>query len=703
MRVQFLRTALPFFLTLTALAGCQTAPKFLTVSGRDPRFAPLRSIKGRVLWPDSLDRRSESYRGTPLSGVEVACYRLGRRLELFPETITNERGEFSLDKLGLYLGERFSLVVSRNGRRYVLVRVRRVPVGQRGGSRMDRIDRSERFNVIDSTRPISGVYDLSCFRVLAKRVERARPPGTHRSDEAKALLLARRKKGKQPKELVGRFADKTWSGVELYALPIVLKGKSGWSDSGAAPDWPEPGVGSPFDLLLDNLSPSLKGSLAARLEQTYFLDPKLESWDDGAIARTGLRRCDLLSLADGAPMSIPSGGTYAQRRMTATRIPALVAPAPELPELEGRTIVLSPGHGFFLRPKAARPARPRDWLSPRTFIDRKSQGSLVGPGILEDDISSQVARLLLPMLEANGAEVIALRELRDMTREGIVHDADFGFKEAPEEGPRDLPRLWEQSAKYYVAATWPELLGTPKAPLPWGLRAPVKAPHPADRSLDDNGKSVRLRVEALRAIAAEGSVDAFVAIHSNATGGAPVQSKARGSVGFYLDVASSPGRIKRLKGGAVRFEDNINQSGERLSKELIDALSEIAGTKNRGIVGLSRHGKGISVLRDTWPHDYLVPKDNRRNKTARFIRVGEAPKGSKRALMAPYKLGAKTKGWYRAPFPQKIPVSLVELAFHDNRDDAQLLEQGWFQRRLAEGIARGLARFFKAQEEDESD
>jgi hypothetical protein len=661
----------------TLCAACRSAPDKPVRVARDARSASLRVIEGRVFWPDSLDRTTPGYRGTPLGGLEVGCYRLGDRMRLFATVPTDAEGRFRLEGLVLHTGDRFALVASYRDRRFCLGEVRRVKVAQRGGPDLASWDRSEWFNIFDTTSPHGGFYKSHAFRIKARGVEGVT---WLRYNEATG------KKERAPARSIGAIAKKTLGGVELFALPLVPRGERHWSD-GAAPEIQVKGAKDrALDVLVRSLPATLEEGLARRLDETYLLSPRLRSWSQGALARTGLRRCDLTTLADGMPFELPAGGTFADRRLEGTRGRLLDGEeAVEGSPLEGRRIALSPGHGFFIR--AGRSGlEPAHWVSPRSFVSRSRFSKLTRPGILEDDLSVGVGRELLAMLEARGAEVVSFRELRDMTREGVSHPSDGRFEPWSGDASADLPRLWEQSAKYYAGRVFPEQVARWTDARSPGSKEALPAMHPADRRVDDNSKSLRARVRLFRDLAERDAVDCLVALHTNARGSGAPQSARRGPLALYLDVDA-----EATPEGATRREGN--RLGVALGEALLAGLTERAWTSSDRLLSMKALGRGVAMLRDTYPYAYRVPEDNSKNRSALFERRRAGGEESFTSRVAGA-VEAEDQGWFLNPFPKALGVSLIELGYHDHPEDVALLQHRWYHRALARGLVAGLERYF---------
>ncbi|MDF1665644.1 MAG: N-acetylmuramoyl-L-alanine amidase [Planctomycetota bacterium] len=684
-----------FFLIagLLALTACQShQKKNQPPPKRDPRYSVLKTVQGQLFWPDSFDRKSKDYLGTPLAGFDLTIHRLGKDPKTFPSTKTDAEGKFSFDNLHIYNGETLSFVTSYQGRRYCLVRVMRVPIGQRAGSSMDKIDREELFTVVDTRLPIRGEKDYMEF--LAKKGLLASPE--------KMLFDFRFKNGRPVGgENIKPFSTgtydywaKDWKDVKLFALPLVPQGKTEWGDDQAS-HIQQNNLG--LDILIDKIPAAFSESKALhkRLDQTFYLDLKVRSLTQGAIKRQGLRRCDLWSLADSAPISIKKEGRLADRKLNGQRWGFGRVDLPDWAKksasLKGRSIVISPGHGFYLSAKnAASDVDAKNWISPRRFMSRKEHPALEIPGYIEGDGAIFISRYLVMLLDKMDVKSKSLREVRDLTKEGLGHRADFIFDRFNKKADKNLPRFWEQNSKYYMAGGWPELLGRKGDPRSIGRRGSTRAYHGSDSRLTDNAKGLRARVELLRYFAKQNNADAFVSIHSNATGNKASQSSRRGSLSLYLDVAENS------NGGA-----NANKGGESLAHLLLDELSQHAGTKKGRAISMRQLGRGLAVLRDTFPYYYQVPPSNSANKTSRFLRsMNPPPNFTDRELIAG-KIQNNSNGWYLNPFPKKVPATLIEVGYHDSVEDLALLQQRWFQRRLAEGLLKGLIKYFAEQDAQE--
>lgn len=689
MTVSPLRFSL-FFIGLLTLTACHSQQKKNPPPPkRDPRYSVLRTVQGQLFWPDSFDRTSKDYHGTPLAGFDITVHRLGKDPKTYPSVKTDEQGRFAFDGLHIYNGETLSFVASYQGRRYCLVRVIRVAVGQRGGSRMDKLDRSELFQVVDTRLPIRGEKDYMEF--LAKKGLLASPE--------KMLFDFRFKNGRPVGgENIKPFTTgtydywaKDWKDVKLYALPLVPEGKDDWGDDEAS-RITQNNLG--LDVLIDKLPEPMseEKALHKRLDHTFYLDLKVRGLKQGALKRQGLRRCDLWSLSDSAPISIKKEGRLADRKLEGQRWGFGRVDLPDWAKkataLKGRSIVISPGHGFYLSPKtSASDLDPKNWISPRRFMSREEHPALKIPGYIEGDGATFISRFLVMLLDKMDVKSKSLREVRDLTKEGLGHSADFRFDRFEKTANKDLPRFWEQSSKYYLAGDWPELLGRKDDPRAIGRRGSTRAYHGSDARLTDNSKGLRARVELLRTFAKQDNADAFVSIHSNATGNKASQTRRRGSLSLYLDVAETS------SGGP-----NANWGGEKLANHVLDEVCDYAGTKKGRALSMRQLGRGLSVLRDTFPYYYKVPSPNSSNKTSRFPRSLNPPTDfSGRELIAG-KIQNDSKGWYLNPFPKKVPATLLEVAYHDSVDDLALLQHRWFQRRLAEGILRGLIKFFEEQD-----
>jgi MYXO-CTERM domain-containing protein len=141
-------------------------------------------------------------------------------------------------------------------------------------------------------------------------------------------------------------------------------------------------------------------------------------------ARPGLRRFDLLVAHPGRPLAPPPRS--ARRAGAAPRPRRAIVPDPARhpfgQALAGRTIAISPGHGWIYYDNLGRFSTQRGRV--------RWDGCGTCRGIVEDfETHEIVVDYLLPLLEGAGARVILVRERDHAAFGGIVDDADPGYSE----------------------------------------------------------------------------------------------------------------------------------------------------------------------------------------------------------------------------------------------------------------------------------
>ncbi|HEU0301927.1 MAG TPA: N-acetylmuramoyl-L-alanine amidase, partial [Longimicrobium sp.] len=152
---------------------------------------------------------------------------------------------------------------------------------------------------------------------------------------------------------------------------------------------------------------------------------------------------------------------------------------------------------------------------------------------------------------------------------------------------------------------------------------------------------------AVAAAAAANPIDAFLAIHTNAANGA-----ARGVSAFYLDVRTvHPGGVEH------------NDLGRDYATALRDTIRDRCHIQQRAVGTVTTLG-GNADLQNTYDH----------------FRAGGGGADPRAAAPA-------APAWDHVVFPRRVPAALVEVAFHDNAEDAALLSRAWFRRLAGEAMA----------------
>jgi hypothetical protein len=388
------------------------------------------------------------------------------------------------------------------------------------------------------------------------------------------------------------------------------------------------------------------------LEKTFIVSPQIPSAHLPRVEDAHWR-FDAITLADFALISIPAPpplgqAVAANRELNSTWVPVLRPALPRLTGLSaGRHLFLAPGHGFFADPPNT--ANLANWFSCRGGYNAQA-------GEDENDayMAAEVHRIAL----RQGMTVTSVRETLDFTRPGVVHTANNTFN--PSANPNFL-RLWQQNPVYFLgplendqiaagtlAAANAVVIGTVRGTI-------ANPPHDPDceaRVKNVHGAAARTQM-ANRLAGGADPIDIFLAIHTNALAG-----NSRGVTAIFLDV-----NVSTINNAEA------NRIGQEFATSLRDQLVAQCHLSRRDVLSLRTNGNPIGDLQNSF--DYW--SQNIGGPTALRPRVRNAPP-------AP-------AGWQHKTFPSTIPAALVEVAFHDNAEDAALLSRSWFRRKAGEAMS----------------
>jgi hypothetical protein len=402
----------------------------------------------------------------------------------------------------------------------------------------------------------------------------------------------------------------------------------------------------------------------AALERTLLTHPLLRATD---LNNRDWRwwRADAVSAADFARINLGAAQTFASRTLLEEFVPVLVPPVPRLLALfENRHAHISPGHGVYCDP----PELAAGAYRVRTFRGDWAGNDSVHPTVVEnwggeDENVAAMAMHLRRITDANGLSTLISRESLDPTRLGIVQIGGAFAEVDPILHP-DYPRLWQQSAYYWIAADWDA------AP----VGATIVRGHATTSVAADsvNGAAVNARMTLLRRDVgmAGRPVDAFLPIHTNAAANPNGQliPARRGLDVMYLDIRPAPGPPD--PGGPGYAE--ANTLGQDAAQRLADGVaSEVRIPSNGAVTYWSVRGNITIELTDTAHHW-------RDGQGARDQRSAVAGAGLVEVTFPP-----------GAPRPD-VPIGFVELGFHSNPEEAACLAQEWFRHAGAVGMAEGL-------------
>jgi hypothetical protein len=381
------------------------------------------------------------------------------------------------------------------------------------------------------------------------------------------------------------------------------------------------------------------------LECTLFTHPSLTS------ARIhnpnwGWWRADAVSAADFARIDQQANAVFANRRLAEEFVPVLAGPVPRLLGLfERRHLHVSPGHGVFASPAASRNYR----------TDR---GGWVGYGPAienwggESENSVGIGAHLRRIAALNRIRVTVSRET-DPTVPGLEQRAGGVFAPVDPAVPANHahPRLWQQSAYYWLAAVYDA------APGPLG---PLVLGNPANNTYAE-GINRRVTLFEHQASDPNQPVDVFVALHTNASA-----ANVRGFLALYLDVRPLP------NDPAPDHPDYAehNLEAQAFAGRLTADIAAEVEFRNRGVVSYFANGNPVRELAYTLTH-------HRNGSAVQGIRANANP-----GNVLPQHIVFPTPGG------RTIPVGYVEFGFHSNADDAAALAQSWCRLALAIGVAR---------------
>jgi hypothetical protein len=376
-------------------------------------------------------------------------------------------------------------------------------------------------------------------------------------------------------------------------------------------------------------------------------------------------RADAVSAADFARINLGAAQTFASRTLLEEFVPVLVPPVPRLLALfENRHAHISPGHGVYCDP----PEQVAGAYRVRTFRGDWAGNDSVHPTVVEnwggeDENVAAMAMHLRRITDANGLSTLISRESLNPTLLGIVQDLGVFDTVDPVLHP-DYPRLWQQSAYYWIGAVWDA------AP----VGATIVRGHATTSAAADsvNAAAVNARMTLLRrdvGLAAR-PVDAFLPIHTNAASkknGELIPAR-RGLDVMYLDIRPAPGPPD--PGGPGYVEANtLGQDAARRLATGIASEVQIPGTG--AVTYWSVNGNITIELADTAHHWHD-------GQGARNQRSAVAGAGLVEVTFPP-----------GAPKPD-VPIGFVELGFHSNPEEAACLAQEWFRHAGAVGMAGGL-------------
>lgn len=385
------------------------------------------------------------------------------------------------------------------------------------------------------------------------------------------------------------------------------------------------------------------------LERTLLTHPSLDPVDLHDPA-WGWWRADAVSAADHASVDQQAEAVFANRRLRAEHVPILSGAVPRLLGLfERRHLHVSPGHGVFAVPAVGRAYQTDrgEWVGYSATIE--DQGG-------EGENAAGIAAAIRHVAASNGVRVTVSRET-DPTVPGLEQLAGGAFASVNPlvAADHDHPRLWQQSAYYWLAAVY-DLNPGPLGALVRG--------HAAG---DTYSAGINRRVTLFEHQASDPDhpLDVFVAAHTN--GGA---HDLRGYLTLYLDIR--PTAASPAPNAGVGYLE-ANQQGLAFAQRIVAELAAETEFANGGARSYFMNNNPVRELALTTTH-YRTPTPNDVGPV-QVVRSRAASPGLQHIV-------------FPTPGGRTIPVGYGEFGFHSNTDDAAALAQGWFRRTLGIAVAR---------------
>jgi N-acetylmuramoyl-L-alanine amidase len=389
-----------------------------------------------------------------------------------------------------------------------------------------------------------------------------------------------------------------------------------------------------------------------------------------------------------------------------------VAPAKAFIEmtgsLSGKTIIVSPGHGYHYSVGA--------WRTQRGLTN----------GMIEDFLNAEACNdYLIPVLEGMGAEVYSCRERSRCPEEVVVDNSDSGYSEVGSWSNSTLAGFKDGITRFASVSTSSETAyATFRPNLPRALVYPVWIRYSAGSSRATD-MLVRVRHAgglSLRRMDASRNNNRWIYV-----GEFPFQAGTAGAV-TISNFSAQSGKVVVADGvrfgagiGSVKHDVAPTTSGKLRWQESSVPWINYLGCPT-SVVPLSTRDLNARTLYAGWQGGdaYIGCHSNAGGGTgtSSFVRTTNRFAGSDalqdkvhpemiravREQIHPLKSGPFDAGWVdrgqkTANFAElngnaKMPATLVEVAFHDNVDDAAFERDDRWREVMYRGIAKGLMKNF---------
>lgn len=424
------------------------------------------------------------------------------------------------------------------------------------------------------------------------------------------------------------------------------------------------------------------------------------------------------------PRWAPAGGGLPQPRIDDTGA------------LAGKTIYLSPGHGFTWTPSVNR------WATQRGNTH----------DIVEDLVSTEtLSQFLMPMLVNAGARIVTVREIDLNTATAIVDNGSAGYTETGAGFADSSLMGWGNPPAVITGATNPFTLGTNRlmdAAAAATASATYSAMLPADGEYNVyvSYTAFTARVTDAHYVVKHGGGESHFRVNQRRAGGtwvylgrfyfragtpAQVQvlnDSASGTGNISLDAVRFGGGMGRIdRGGGVsgrpRFEESARYhaqfSGAPTSVYDVSDTDHNDDVSTRSRFAAWVHEPGEDAIYVAWHTnafngsavgtDTYVYGPNPPDGTFQFTGVAGSDTLARRVqseLINDIRNGWNMPTWrdrgvHSAYFGElnpnhnnEMPAILIEVAFHDNVNDAAALKEPNFRYLAARAISQGIIRYF---------
>jgi len=399
------------------------------------------------------------------------------------------------------------------------------------------------------------------------------------------------------------------------------------------------------------------------------------------------------------PAADPDAWRESKARLSAARVLAPPAAFPFDGALSGRTIFLSPGHGYYWNSSIG-------WTTQRGLVN----------DLIEDIHNNEIVMAYLaPMLEHAGARVISCRERSRNELEIVADDGDgepfytesgSGWREGAETGFKGGYRVHEAGPDISAEATWHlPVLEPGSHPVYVAYRAGTNRAVDAAYTVHHAGGATTVHVDqtlddrrwvyigeywfepdgsASISLSAASSESGYVVADTvrlgggmgtlERGGGPSGKAKWKEAARYWIQYSGAPASVYDARnedngddvvarplyadwrGGDLFFSHHTNAGGGTGTSTFIHDTSPSPGSAE---LQAAVHDKVIRDLRALWRSDWY----DRGKKSANFGEVREV---------------------------NGMPAMLIESAFHDLPEDAAFIHNPRWRRDLSRAIAKGI-------------